>query len=790
MRERVSYMDEVELEPVVAPPYELHDVEKSPSPVIMFADEDQPRTPSLRSASTSGQEYDDPNWDTDGEWLEDDSPYPEVRSAVANFDDPTMPVSTLRAWFLGICFAIVMPALNQFFNLRYPSILVGPLVAQLIAFPLGRFWAKFVPQVRILGLSTNPGPFNIKEHVLVTMMAGVGAQSAYATEIVAAQRIFYHQNFSFLYQWTLVMSTQLIGFSVGGLTRRLLVAPASMIWPNTLVVCALFNTLHSQKYSGFGNNTGMSRERFFTYVFIGSTIWYFIPGYLFSALSMFTWVCWIAPNNVKVNLLFGYRSGMGFSLLTLDWNQIALIGSPLATPWWAEANVVAGFVFFYWFLTPVLYFSNVWYSQYMPISSSTSYDRHAQPYDTTKVLNPDATFNEEGYKSYSPQFLSTTFAISYGLSFASISATIVHTALYLRKSIRVHLSRSLSEQPDIHAQLMTRYQQVPEWWYGCILVVTFAFACICVKVYPTQMPIWAVVVALLIALFFIVPVGMIQAVTTRQVGLNVITELIAGYMLPGRPVAMMMFKTWGYISMSQGILFTEDFKIGHYMKIPPRAMFCAQVVATVIAGTVQLGVLSWMFSTIPNICRPEQQDMSGFTCVNTQVFATSSVVWGVVGPQRQFSHGNLYYPLLFFFIIGAILPLIVWLLARRFKDVTILHYINIPLIFAGLGLIPQASAVNYVPWALVGFLFQYIIRRRHFSSWAKYNYILSAALDAGTAIGTILVYFCLQYPRNGHIGENTIQAWWGNNVYKNTADWDGVPLRVLLPGQTFGPSTW
>ncbi|TCD66879.1 hypothetical protein EIP91_000777 [Steccherinum ochraceum] len=805
---------QVDLEPVSSPPYELHDVEKTAEPIVMLSGDISLRTPSIRSVRTgfSDTEYADPNYDVDGPWLaEDDSPYPEVRSAVANFDDLSMPASTIRAWFLGVLFSIFLPAVNQFFHMRYPSILVGPLVAQLLAFPLGRLWARFIPQIRVFGLSINPGPFTIKEHVLVTVMAGVGAQSAYAMDIVVVQRILYEQSFNFIYRWMLVMSTQLIGFSVGGLTRRLvsfillrpfisadptkLVSPASMIWPETLVVCALFNTLHSQNYAGTGNRNGLSRERFFVYVFVAATLWYFVPGYLFTAFSMFTWVCWIAPKNVKLNLLFGYRSGMGFSLLSMDWNQIAFIGSPLVTPWWAEANVVVGFVFFYWIVTPILYFSNVWYSQFMPISSSGSYDREAKPYNITRILNPDATFNEEAYKAYSPLFLSTTFALSYGLSFASISSMIVHAVLYLRKPIAVHLFRSLEEQPDIHAQLMTRYRQVPEWWYGCIFVTTFAFACVCVKVYPTQMPIWAVILALILSLVFIVPIGMIQAVTTKQVGLNVITELIAGYMLPGKPVAMMMFKTWGYISMAQGILFTQDFKLGHYMKIPPRAMFWAQVVATVIAGTVQLGVLSWMFSSIPEICRPEQKDMSGFTCINTEVFATASVVWGVVGPQRQFSSGTLYYrklsypALLFFFVIGAVLPLSVWLISKKF-DHYLLRYVNFPLVFAGLGLIPQASAVNYVPWALVGFVFQYIIRRRHFPFWAKYNYILSAALDGGTAVGTILVYFCLQYPQNGRIGENTIQLWWGNQVYKQTADWIGLPLQTLAPGKTFGPSTW
>ena len=39
-----------------------------------------------------------------------------------------------------------------------------------------------------------------------------------------------------------------------------------------------------------------------------------------------------------------------------------------------------------------------------------------------------------------------------------------------------------------------------------------------------------------------VPIGIIQAITSNQLGLNVITELIIGYMVPGNPIAMMQFK--------------------------------------------------------------------------------------------------------------------------------------------------------------------------------------------------------------------------------------------------------
>ena len=41
--------------------------------------------------------------------LEDDSPYPEVRSAVANTDDETIPVGTMRSWVLGVVWAIIIP---------------------------------------------------------------------------------------------------------------------------------------------------------------------------------------------------------------------------------------------------------------------------------------------------------------------------------------------------------------------------------------------------------------------------------------------------------------------------------------------------------------------------------------------------------------------------------------------------------------------------------------------------------------------------------------------------------
>ncbi|KAH7096465.1 OPT oligopeptide transporter [Auriculariales sp. MPI-PUGE-AT-0066] len=699
-------------------------------------------------AEATGAAFDDPNLDKDhlGN-LEDDSPYPEVRAAVSNTDDPDMPSNTLRAWVLGIIWAIIVPGLNQFFFFRYPSVFITGLVAQLLSFPMGRAWAAIMPRVRIGSVEVNPGPFTVKEHVLVVVMASVGAGSAYATDIVAVQRVFYNQQWNFGYQWMIVMSTQLIGFSIGGVARRFLVDPPSMIWPASLVNTALFNTLHQ------------------------THVWYFFPGYIFQALGYFSWVCWIAPDNVPVNQMFGYFHGMGMSLITFDWSQIAYIGSPLATPWWAEMNVGAGFLFFFWFLTPILHYTNTWYAEYMPISSRTSYDNTAKKYNVSRILNEDATLNMAAYKAYSPLFLSTTFALSYGLSFASITSTLVHAFLYFRKQIWLQARRSLHEQPDIHARLMSRYPQVPEWWYVTIFLTMFAFGLASILAWPSQFPWYAFIVSLIISFFYVIPIGMIQAITNQQVGLNVITELIIGYWMPGRPIAMMMFKTWGYITMAQALTFTSDFKLGHYMKVPPRAMFFAQVVCTIIAGTVQLGVQAWMFTNIEGMCEDDQKN--GFIC-----------------PSTQFSHGQIYYGLVFFFLVGALAPVITYYLTKLFPNSPVLRYLNWPVLFSGTGYIPPASAVNYVPWTIVGFIFQYVIRRRHFAWWAKYNYVLSAALDAGVAVSVIIIFFCLQFPKNNEIGIDTIQVWWGNSVFLNTADYLGTRMRTLAKGETFGPATW
>lgn len=107
--------------------------------------------------------------------------------------------------------------------------------------------------------------------------------------------------------------------------------------------------------------------------------------------------------------------------------------------------------------------------------------------------------------------------------------------------------------------MMRKYRPVPQWWFLVILVVFLALSFVTSYVWPTGLTWWALIIALLIATVWLVPIGMVQATTNIQIGLNVITEFIVGYMLPGRPNAMMMFKTVSLTSLAVNL--TADFTV-------------------------------------------------------------------------------------------------------------------------------------------------------------------------------------------------------------------------------------
>lgn len=182
---------------------------------------------------------------------DEESPIEEVRLTVTNTDDPTLPVWTFRMWFLGLVSCSLLSFLNQFFAYRSQPLIITQITVQVATLPLGNLMAAVLPSTtfNIPGFgskrfSLNPGPFNMKEHVLVAIFANAGSAfgsgSPYAVGIVNIVKAFYGKSISFLAAWLLIITTQVLGYGWAGLLKKYVVEPAHMWWPSTLVQVSIF----------------------------------------------------------------------------------------------------------------------------------------------------------------------------------------------------------------------------------------------------------------------------------------------------------------------------------------------------------------------------------------------------------------------------------------------------------------------------------------------------------------------------------------------------------------------
>lgn len=282
--------------------------------------------------------------------ITNNSPYAEVRAVVDNKDDPTTPCSTVRAWAIGVFMSVFLAFVNQLFSIRQPSISISANVAQLLAFPMGKAWEKWMPawEFTMLGQThnLNPGRFNKKEHMLIAIMANTAQSLPYTQYIVWTQVLpqYFNQQYarSFGYQILIALSTNFIGYGLAGLTRKfigklidispnenrredkeeyqlthMIVYPSYCVWPHSLVTIALNSALHNEKNftvpGPFKRMYSISRYKFFLWSFGAMFIYFWFPNYLFEALTFFSWITWIAPDNHNLNILTGFQNGLGVS---------------------------------------------------------------------------------------------------------------------------------------------------------------------------------------------------------------------------------------------------------------------------------------------------------------------------------------------------------------------------------------------------------------------------------------------------------------------------------------------
>nr|XP_023904985.1 oligopeptide transporter 7-like [Quercus suber] len=123
-----------------------------------------------------------------------------------------------------------------------------------------------------------------------------------------------------------------------------------------------------------------------------SFAYYIVPSYFFPSISAISLACLIWKDSVTAQQIGGGISGLGLGSFGLDWSTIAsFLGTPLATPGFAIINILVGFMLFVYVVIPIAYWT---------------------------------------YDSYSKLYLSVFFAFTYGLSFATLTATLTHVALF------------------------------------------------------------------------------------------------------------------------------------------------------------------------------------------------------------------------------------------------------------------------------------------------------------------------------------------------------------------------
>lgn len=169
-------------------------------------------------------------------------------------------------------------------------------------------------------------------------------------------------------------------------------------------------------------------------------------------------------------------------------------------------------------------------------------------------------------------------------------------------------------------------------------------------------------------------------------------------------------------------------------------------------------MLNWALTNISGVCTKDA--VNGFTCPFSRTHFNTSTIWGAVGPRRFFSADSTYHTLLYFFILGLVLPIAVYALKRRFPK-SFWKHAHVPLLLGGLNYLPPASGTNYGSWAIVGLIFGVYVKRKYALWWKRYAFVLSAALDSSIAIAAVIIFFAVFWTKAADQF-----TWWGTTVYK------------------------
>ncbi|KAJ9136891.1 OPT-domain-containing protein [Pleurostoma richardsiae] len=754
------------------------------------------------------------------------SPYPGVRAVAEILDDDKTPIETFRAYFLGIGWAVIGTFMATFFNSRFPSIGLGGSVIQILLFPCAKILETVLPDwgVTVWGVrhSLNPGPWTFKEQMFATITFNIAIYSTNSYTMILVQRspVYYGLKFiSFGYQLMLTLFVQLMGMGFAGYLRRFSVYPVKALWPTILPTIAMNRALTRPEPKENINGWTISRYRFFYICTISMFCYYWLPGYLFTALSTFNWMTWIAPKNFELAILTGSSLGLGLfnPVTTFDWNIATSSYAALAQPFFSTctmyiSSILGGLIIL------GIYYSNMYNTAYLPINSSSAFANDGTTYEVQKVV-VNNKLDQTLYQEYSPPFYSAGYILTVGANFAFYPVYFLYIMINQWKTVSrayVDFYKGLrygkgnyEGAMDVHSRLMSKYKEVPDWWFILILLGALILSIVFLKIFPLDTPVWLVFLLIAINLIFAVPLSFLSATTGTNLGLGSLIQVITGFLLPNNPNAFLFSQSLGSWALEYSAGYSDNYvqdqKMAHYCKIAPRAVFRSQIFTIVITCFVAVGTQDFILTSVEGLCTATQP--SKFTCAGDGApMYASSLMWGLLGSDRMF---NSLYPLFkWCFLIGFLIALVflvgqglgpkylpgvreklrVTLRPRTFAllDRTLFPFIasllwlNPILIIQGIQHWAPSNLSYKTPGMILSFVFMYWMPRHRLAWWEKYNYVLSAAFTCGVAVSALVMFFAVQYHPK-HL------SWWGNTVSSAGVDGSSVGLMPIPDRGYFGP---
>ncbi|KAK0637847.1 Oligopeptide transporter 5 [Lasiodiplodia hormozganensis] len=705
--------------------------------------------------------------------LKDIPPY--VRRIVSLHDDPTLPTLTFRYFVLTIIFVVPGAFLSMMSHFRTTYAPYSVFFVQIASSYAGAWMAKVLPawQVRVpftsWGFNLNPGPFSVKEHVLITISAASGATYNLGYAPISMAELYFDTKVNpavaIFFMWGIVWT----GYSFAAIARQFLIYDPQFPWFTALCQTALFETQKQQRE----NPTALSRKqsKVFFLVLLAVILWQFLPEFVFPMLGSLAFLCWVAPNNAVANFVGAGFGGMGFLNLSLDWSNISTNYNLFLTPWWTQVVMFAAFACSCWILLPAAKFGGLgqWHHNLM---SNRLFLENGTSYPTTSLLTPQVTFNETAYAELGPPFVSTQVLWNMFFDYAAYTSAIVWMLLFGWDQLRATFAKvrerttrrgaRIQEQYDDQLSVLQRaYDEVPFWWFAVLFGASFVSLVTIVACGQLFIPVWTYFVAIGTGAILVVPLGWLYALSNFQLPIGTVNELLYGLMVNSisgfkNPTGASVYGSIAGNAWYRAQYNLQDMKIGHYMHIPPKTVFFTQVFGSFLGIPVNYAVVRWVLDTKFDYLTGKLEDPSHqWTAQSLTSNLTMGVQYVLIGPRRLFEQ-HIYRVLPYGFLVGVLAPCAIYGLHRAFPRLKF-NLWNTTIFFSTMAHFYGNISTGYTSSFLGGFVVMFWAYRRRYDLWARWNYILAAAFDAGFNFNMLLIFL---FFGAGKIV--TMPYWWGN----------------------------